>query len=47
MTPDEAALMRREEARHCPCGLLASACDEHADGWDDEAEDDEMGWRQW
>lgn len=44
MTPDEAALMRREEARHCPCGLLASACDEHAeaDEWDDE--DEEVWW---
>lgn len=43
MTPDEAALARREEDRHCPCWLLASACDEHAedDEWDDE---DEMGW---
>ena len=36
MTPDEAALMRREEARYCLCGLIATSCDEHADGWEDQ-----------
>ena len=44
MTPDERHLARREEARHCPCGLLRESCEEHADddGCDDD--DEEVWW---